>query len=104
MPAAANAIIITDRSGKILWVNSAFTTLTGYTSEESVGQNPRVLKSGKHDAAFYRDLHDTIHAGRVWQGEVINRRKDGSLYWERASIAPIKDLDGTIRAWNEGAQ
>ena len=82
LDAAANAVMITDHNGTIQSVNPAFTALTGYTAQEAVGQNPRVLKSGNHDEAFYRNLWQTISSGRVWRGELTNRRKDGSLYTE----------------------
>jgi PAS domain S-box-containing protein len=95
--AAANAIAITDRSGLIEWVNPAFSELTGYTSAEAVGKNPRdLVKSDQHDPAFYRNLWDTILSGHVWRGEMINRRKDHSLYTEEQTITPVRDLDGEI--------
>ena len=97
LQAAANAIIITDRSGAIEWVNPAFTRLTGLTPEEALGRNPRdLLKSGKHDQAYYRSMWETILAGRVWRGETINRRKDGRLYTEEQVITPIPDASGAI--------
>jgi PAS domain S-box-containing protein len=89
LEAAASAIVITDVNGAIQWVNSAFTRLTGYSSVEVVGKNPCILSSGKHDAAFYKGLWDTILAGKSWHGELINRRKDGSLYDEEQTITPI---------------
>jgi len=94
LEAAANGIVITDRDGCIIWANPAFSRLTGYSLEESSGQTTRVLKSGMHDAAFYRHLWDTILAGRVWQGEIVNRRKDGSLYTEEMTITPVRDAQG----------
>ena len=96
LDAAANAIAITDASGTIELVNPAFTTLTGYTAAEAVGQNPRILRSGKQDAAFFRNLWQTISAGRVWSGELINRRKDGSLYAEEMTITPLRNPAGEI--------
>jgi|GEM_PF-1273923 len=89
--ATANAIVITDIAGKINWVNPAFTKLTGYLLEEVSGENPRTLKSGKHDTAFYKNLWDTILAGKVWRGEIINKRKDGSEYNEEMTITPLKN-------------
>src|SRR5258708_39116867 len=80
LAAAGNGVIITDRTGAILWVNPAFTTLTGYTPEEVMGTNPRILKSGRQDAAFYKEFWQTILAGRTWRGEFVNRRKDGAIY------------------------
>jgi two-component system, cell cycle sensor histidine kinase and response regulator CckA len=89
LEAAANAIIITDSTGKILWVNQAFAKLTGYSIEDAMGNNPRILKSGEHDPDFYRDLWSTIQSGEVWRGEIRNRRKDGSLYIEDMTITPV---------------
>ncbi|MEJ5252139.1 MAG: response regulator [Chthonomonadetes bacterium] len=96
MEMAANAIVITDRNGTIQWVNPAFTRMTGYSREEAIGQNPRILKSGKHDRAFYEQMWQTILAGRVWKGELVNRRKDGRLYTEEMTIAPVWDKRGDI--------
>ena len=96
LAAAANEVVITDREGIIQWVNPAFTKTTGYTFEEAVGQNPRLLKSGKHDRAFYKKLWDTLLSGEVWHGEIVNQRKDGSLYPEETIITPVKDQQGTI--------
>lgn len=97
LQAAANAIAITDRSGTIEWVNPAFTLLTGYTSSEAIGKNPReLLKSGVHDPAFYQKLWQTLQAGEVWRGEMVNRHKDGSLYPEGQTITPVMDKDGNI--------
>jgi len=97
LEAAAIGIVITNLEGIILWVNSAFTSLTGYTAEEAIGLNPRVLKSGKHDEPFYRDLWNTILAGKVWRGELTNRRKDGAPYDEEMTITPVLDEGGTIQ-------
>jgi PAS domain S-box-containing protein len=96
LKAAANAIVITDRDGRITSVNPAFTRLTGYTAQEAVGETPRLLRSGKHDQAFYRTLWETVLSGKVWSGEVINRRKDGSLYTEEQTITPVHDHRGEI--------
>lgn len=97
LEAAANAIVITDRQGIIEWANSAFTALSGWTLAEAVGRNPRdLLKSGEHDAVFYRNIWETILAGRVWRGEVVNRRKDGALRQEEMTITPVRDETGTI--------
>ena len=96
LESAANAIVITNREGTILWVNPAFTSLTGYTAEEAIGQNPRVLKSGKHDASFYKNLWDTVLSGQVWRSEIINLRKDGRLYTEEMTITPVRDERGEI--------
>ncbi|GIK72436.1 MAG: hypothetical protein BroJett021_14240 [Chloroflexota bacterium] len=96
LEAAANAIVITDVNGAIQWINSAYTRLTGYSSAEVIGKNPRILSSGKHDAAFYKNLWETILAGKSWHGELINKRKDGSLYDEEQTITPISDHAGRI--------
>jgi hypothetical protein len=93
---AANAIAITDRNGCIQWVNEAFTQLTGYSAAEAMGQNPRVLKSGRHDALFYQKMWETVLAGRSWHGELVNKRKDGSLYTEEMTITPVTNINGTI--------
>ncbi len=96
LASAANAMLITDHTGTIIWVNPAFTTLTGYTPEEAIGQTPSLLKSGKHDSSFYQHLWGTILSGRVWSGETTNRRKDGSLYTEEQSITPVRNARGDI--------
>jgi sigma-B regulation protein RsbU (phosphoserine phosphatase) len=93
---AANGIASTDTEGVMQGVNPAFTGLTGYSSEDAVGQNPRVLKSDKHDRAFYKGMWDTIKSGQVWQGELINQRKDGSLYTEEMTITPVPNEDGEL--------
>jgi diguanylate cyclase (GGDEF)-like protein/PAS domain S-box-containing protein len=96
LTAAANGIMITDRAGKIQWVNPAFTKLTGYAAEELIGRNPRMLKSDWHGTAFYNDMWATISRGAVWKGEVVNRRRDGSLYTEEQAITPVTDHNGVI--------
>jgi PAS domain S-box-containing protein len=93
---AADGIIITGADGKIEYVNPAFTAMTGYASQEAVGQYPRILKSGCQPAAFYEDLWNTIRSGRVWRGEVINRRKNGTFYHEEMRIAPVRDPNGEV--------
>ncbi len=93
---AANAIMITDRAGTVLWVNPAFREQTGYAPDEVIGRNPRLLKSGKHTAAFYKKLWDTILAGRTWRGVFTNRRKDGSLYYDEHTITPVRSSSGEI--------
>jgi len=96
--ACANAIVITKPNGIIEWCNPAFAALTGYTLAEAIGQNPKALtKSGKQDKDFYAHMWQTILSGRIWHGELINRRKDGSLYDELLTIAPALDSDGTIQ-------
>ena len=89
LDAAANGIVITDIDGRIEWANQAFTKVTGFSLAEAYSHNPRELvKSGHQDNAFYQSLWDTILANRVWQGELINRRKDGALYNEEMTITP----------------
>ena len=94
LEAAANAIVMTDSHGDIKWVNHAFTTMTGYSKEEVVGKNPRLLKSGKQSEACYADLWSTISAGKVWRGELVNRRKDGTTYPEEMTITPVTQGHG----------
>ena len=96
LQAAANAIAITDGNGTILWTNQAFSQLTGYAPEEALGKNHRLLKSDEHDIAFYTNMWATITAGNVWQGELTNRRKDGSLYTEEMTITPVRVGNGGI--------
>jgi len=96
LEAAANAIVITDAKGTILWVNRAFTDLTGYGPEESIGKNPRLLKSWDYDQSFYKNLWSTIQSGKVWHGEIRNRKKDGSLYTEEMTITPLYSPCGEI--------
>ena len=89
-------VVITDRDGTIEHVNPRFTELTGYTREEAVGANPRIIKSGTTPAGVYEDLWGTILSGRIWHGELQNRKKSGALYWESTSISPIFDDAGNI--------
>jgi len=96
LKSAANGIVITDKYGTILWVNAAFSELSGYSYDEAVGQNPRILKSDKQDKEFYRRLWGTILSGNVWQGEMINSKKDGALYNEEQTITPVKNKEGEI--------
>jgi PAS domain S-box-containing protein len=96
LESAANAIVITERDGTINWANAAFTTLTGYSLAEVLGRKPDLFKSGEHEQAFYRNLWETVLAGQVWSAEMINRRKDGSLYTEENTITPVRDDKGQI--------
>jgi diguanylate cyclase (GGDEF)-like protein/PAS domain S-box-containing protein len=89
LEAAANGIVITDRHGTILWANHAFTKMTGYSKEEVLGKNPRLLKSGEQPESYYAELWSTISSGKVWQGEIVNRRKDGTTYTEEMTITPV---------------
>lgn len=93
---SANIVVITDVEGNIEYVNPKFTEATGYHAEEVLGRNPRILKSGVQNSDFYRELWETILSGRQWQGEFHNKRKDGTLYWEQASIAPVLNPAGQI--------
>ncbi len=96
LSAAANSIFITDKDGHILWVNAAFCRLSGYEIDELVGQNPRILKSGKHDPCYYEHCWRTILSGKVWSGEVIERRKNGEFYTVQQTITPLTDASGAI--------
>jgi len=91
LESAANAIVITDSNGIIQWVNKSFSEMTGYTRKEVTGINPHILKSSRHNESFYKNLWDTISSGQVWSGEIINKRKDGSLYTEEMTITPVLD-------------
>ena len=93
------SIVITNLKGDIEYVNPKFTEVTGYTLAEARGQNPRVLKSGQMPPEFYRQLWQTISAGHEWRGEIHNRKKNGELYWETASISPLTDGEGTITGY-----
>ena len=92
----AEGLVVTDINGTILFVNPGFTKMTGYSEEEAIGKNPRILKSGKQDRKFYENMWNTILSGRIWKGSLINRRKDGTLYWEEMTIVPVKDNEGKI--------
>ncbi len=93
---SAETIVITDPDGTILYTNPAFEKSTGYTRAEALGQNPRMLKSGKQDADFYRRMWETLERGEVWTGHFINQRKDGTLYEEESTISPIRDAAGKV--------
>jgi PAS domain S-box-containing protein len=95
--AAANGIVITNHEGAIEWVNPAFTTMTGFTTKEAIGNNPRLLKSGRHGKDFYGSLWSTISSGKVWRGEITNCRKDGTPYTEEMTITPVVSDDGAIK-------
>jgi two-component system cell cycle sensor histidine kinase/response regulator CckA len=96
LEAVANGVVITDDQGAILWVNAAFTRMTGYSSAEAIGQTHRLLKSGEHPPAFYQELWSTIASGKSWTGEMINRRKDGSVYVEEQTITPVQGAGGNL--------
>ncbi|MGD1095780.1 MAG: PAS domain S-box protein [Bryobacteraceae bacterium] len=93
---AADGVVITDTGGKILYVNPAFSAITGYTKEESLDRYTSILKSGRQSAAFYQELWNTIRSGQVWHGELINRRKDGTYYDEEMRISPVHNSHGEI--------
>ncbi|MEW5700879.1 MAG: PAS domain S-box protein [Candidatus Zixiibacteriota bacterium] len=90
------SVVITDLEGSIEYVNPKFEALTGYTADEARGRNPRILKSGETPADTYRQMWETIKSGQVWRGEFHNKKKNGELYWESASISPITDPSGQI--------
>ncbi len=98
LEASQTSVVITDTHANIEWVNPAFEKLTGYQSSEAIGHKPSELsKSGKRDNHFYKTLWDTILSGTPWHGEIVNRRKDGSLYDEELNISPVMDEKGKIQ-------
>jgi len=96
LESAGNAVVITDSSGNIEWVNPAFTKLTGYSSNEAIGKNPRILNSGVHDAGLFQDMWKTITSGKIWTGELVNKRRDGSLYHQELTISPVLGEQGGV--------
>ena len=90
------SVVITAKDGTIEYVNPTFCEVTGYSAEEAIGNNPRVLKSGNLSESFYKNMWQTILAGETWRGDFINRKKSGEEYWESASISPISDAEGEI--------
>lgn len=95
----AEAVIITDPGGNITYVNPAFETITGFTPEEALGKNPRILKSGQNPPEIYKEMWDVLLQGKVWRGQVINKRKDGTLYHAKATISPIWSHTGRILSY-----
>ncbi|MGD8170791.1 PAS domain S-box protein [Vibrio sp. TRT 21S02] len=89
-----NSVMITDLTGRIVYVNPVFCELTGYQREDVLGQTPRFLQSGEMDSSEYQNLWQTLEEGQEWRGEFHNRKKSGELFWERARISPVKDVDG----------
>jgi len=90
------SVVVTDKYGNIEYVNPTFSAVTGYSAKEAIGQNPRILKSGNHPASYYKDLWETILAGKTWHGEFLNRKKNNEEFWESASISAIKNEAGEI--------
>ncbi len=93
---AAECIIITDRETNIQYVNPAFEKITGHQRSDVIGKTPRILKSGQHDEAFYHELYRTITSGETWRGQFTDKKKDGTLYEEEATISPVKNAAGEI--------
>ena len=93
---AGEIVVITDPEGTIQYVNPAFEKITGYTRQESIGKTPRMLKSGKQDEAFYRNLWNSIADGRIWKGRMVNKRKDGTFYTEESTVSPVRNVSGKI--------
>lgn len=93
---SSSSIVITNNQGTILYVNPAFYKLTGYSQEEAIGKNPKILKSGKHSKIFYKKMWDLLLSEKSWEGQICNKRKSGELYWEHQVISPIKDDHGKV--------
>lgn len=93
---AAEGVIITDEACNIQYVNPAFEKMTGHSKENVIGHNPKFLKSGQQDDAFYKSLWETISGGEVWSGELTNRRKDGTIYQVEMNVSPVRDHNGQI--------
>lgn len=93
---ASDVVIITDPEGRMEYVNEAFETITGYPRDEAIGQNTRILKSGKHDDGFYHSMWHTLKCGDAWRGRIINRKKDGSLFQVEAAMSPLQNSHGEI--------
>ncbi|MCK5850085.1 MAG: PAS domain S-box protein [Kiritimatiellae bacterium] len=94
--AAAECIVVTDKTGTIQYINPCFEEMTGYTKDEILGKTPRILKSGKHDDDFYKNLWNTISRGDTWHGRFTNKKKDGTSFEEEATISPVRDADNKI--------
>ncbi len=88
------SIVITDTNGTIEYANPKFSEVSGYTLDEVIGKNPNILKSGHHDASFYKNMWKTLASGKVWNGEMLNKNKNGELYWERSNISPLINREG----------
>ncbi|MCP5430240.1 MAG: PAS domain S-box protein [Chromatiaceae bacterium] len=96
LDAASEGMLVTDHRGNIILVNRAYTEITGYRADEVIGMNPRVLRSGRHDDAFYDAMWSALRRDGRWQGEIWNKRKDGETYPSWLSISSIKDANGRI--------
>ena len=96
LESAANAVVISDRNGDIQWVNPAFCELNGYTQAETIGINVRVFEAGRYPQSFYKAMRRHIASGKIWHGEIINRRRDGSLYTAEMTVTPFRDEKGKI--------
>ena len=96
LASASNGVFITDRRGRIQWLNQSFTRMTGYPSQEALGETPRIIKSGKQDADYYHKLWQTILQGEVWSSETVEKRKDGSEFIALQTITPIRGTDGEV--------
>ena len=92
----ANAIFITDSQGRIIWSNSAFSQLSGYSEQEVMGRTPSFLKSGRQDAGAYSEMWNTVRSGKVWRGKLVERRKNGALFVVEETITPLMDPAGNI--------
>lgn len=95
----ADSIVITNKQGVIEYVNAGFEATTGYSREEALGKTPRILRSGRHDREFYEKLWDQITSGDHYRGTILNKKKNGELYWAEQTITPIKDNDGNITSF-----
>ena len=96
---SSEAVMVTSPDGIILYVNPAFETISGYSREEALGKSTQILESGKHDAAFFSNLWQTIRSGKTWEGRFVNKRKTGELYTEDAVISPVRDPSGAITGY-----
>ena len=92
----SESVIIANPKGIIEYVNPAFERLTGYSHQEAIGQNPRILKSGQHANEFYRQMWERLSSGNVWEGQLNNKSKDGHVFSEQATISPVFDQEGVI--------
>ena len=96
LSATANGVFITDNTGRIQWVNKAFTVLTGFGERDALGATPRILNSGKQESSFFEKMWRDILRGEVWRNEMVDRRKDGSEFFVRQTITPIRDAHGKV--------